>query len=119
MSTNPSLIRLDVSNNPVKNGVKIFSEIYLTNLKTLQLNNCSIDEEAFYSLVDGVKKYENLLLLELNMNIIKEASKETFKIFFEENTSLMDMYILQNPICKRDLMYILKDSDLVKVVSEY
>jgi hypothetical protein len=121
ISTNQSLLRLDVSNNPIKSGVSVFSEFIdnFNSLTSLQMNNCDIDDECFLQLVEGIKKSKSLKLLELNNNNLTEHSAETVKIFFDDNKSLESLYILNNQLCKRDLMSKLDDSDLTKIISEY
>lgn len=121
LSSNRKLIRIDVSNNPIKSGVSVFSN-YLDNfdsLINLQLNNCDIDDEYFLELIQGIKKSKSLKNLELNNNNITEQSTDTVKTFFDDNKSLESLYLLNNKICKRDMMSKLDDSDLIKIISEY
>ena len=101
--------------------MSIFSENIekLSNLSTLQLNNCDIDDECFLLLIEGIKKSKCLKHLELNNNNLTEYSADYVKVFFDENESLESLYLLNNQLCKRDMNKKLKDSDLTKIVSEY
>jgi hypothetical protein len=119
ISSNNCLRRLDVSNNPIQGGTSAFKRNALPHLHTLQLNNCSIDDESYYSLMDGIKESKSLVLLELNTNEITERSVDTVIMFFEVNKSLDSMYMMRNKICKRDLMSKLSESNVVKLVLEY
>ena len=83
------------------------------------MNNCDIDDEYFLELILGIKKSKSLKNLELNNNNITEQSTDTVKTFFDDNKSLESLYLLNNKICKRDMMSKLDDSDLIKIISEY
>jgi hypothetical protein len=118
VSKNICLKKLDVSNNPVKNGVAVFEKYKLKNLEILQMNNCGIDDECFGTLLENIKSSNIIKTIELNHNDITEASIQAVVDYFAINTELEQMYILNNALCKRDLTYKLENKDLIKLVSE-
>jgi hypothetical protein len=120
ISSNSSLSLLSLSNNPIGRGVAMLQE-YHTNFKslhTIELNNCSIKDKHFNKLMDILKSNPTIKLIFLNNNFITIESCEAVVQFFQVNQVLENLYILQNKLCKRDLMYKLSDHDLVKIVSE-
>lgn len=116
--TNTSLKLLDLSNNPIRKGVVHFREHNLSKLETLKLSNCDIEDEAFLLLTEGIRNYKILRIIELNNNSITDNSITNVVLFFNSHTQIEYFYILNNPLCKRDLNSRLKDDHLTKVVAE-
>jgi len=118
VSTNKCLTRLDVSNNPIKEGVKCFQNYSLMNILTLQMNNCGINDDGLSVLLTGLQNNKCLKILELNENEITSDSTNEIQNFFKNNKTLKTLYLLNNRINKNSLSNLLSSSDMIKVVSE-
>jgi hypothetical protein len=118
LSNNEGLKRLDVSDNTVRSGTSVFKFVTLSNLETLQMNNCSIDDESFINLLEGIERYTSISILELNRNLITKVSCKNLAEYFHKNITLKNLYILHNKLCKRDLDSMLSNDNLVKLISE-
>jgi hypothetical protein len=118
VSTNRSLTRLDVSKNPINEGVRCLQTYSLMNILTLQMNNCGINDDGLSVLLKGLLDNEFLKILELNENEITSESGNEIHSFFKINKTLKTLYLLNNRINKNSLSNLLNSADLIKVVSE-
>jgi len=116
VSTNKCLIRLDVSNNPIKEGARGFIDYPLRNLKTLQMNNCDIDDNNLSVLLKGLYNNRCLRILEINQNQITADACNDIALFFQGNDYLETIYMLNNKIKKDVLCDYLNSDNLSKVV---
>jgi Ran GTPase-activating protein (RanGAP) involved in mRNA processing and transport len=118
VSKNSCLIRLDVSNNPINEGVRGFHEFSLMNIVTLQMNNCGINDLYLSIVLKGLQTNNSLRILELNQNEITNDSINDVKEFFDKNSTLKTIYLLNNQIEKNALSNVLRSADLIKIVSD-
>lgn len=118
ISSNECLRRLNLSQNPIGRGVDCFVTSLLPHLETLQLNNCDIDDDAFSIMADGLRKNETIKVIELNNNSITNLAQSDFKNFFETNKTIVHIYILQNPLRRKELYNFLRSEDYSKIVGE-
>lgn len=118
VSTNSCLIRLDVSNNPIREGVRGFGEFPLMNIVTLQMNNCGIDDFCMSLLLKGLENNNSIRIIELNQNEITNDAVDDIKLFFEKNSALKTMYLLNNRIGKNALRSKLSSADNIKIVAD-
>ena len=118
LSTNRSLKRLDVSYNVVNFGTRVFKDVKLKNLEILQMNYCSIEDDSFLVLLEGLEFYTTILILELNNNSITKCSAKYVGEYFEKNKTIQNLYLLHNELCKRDVSSLLSSDNLIKIISE-
>lgn len=106
---------LDLSHNPIKNGINFFREFFSVNhtLKFLALNNCDLTDYYLEMFLDNL--YDNTLkleTLELELNMFSNNSAITIKHLFENNKVLKKVSLLYNKIYKSDLEKVLRAEDL-------
>jgi hypothetical protein len=121
LQNNNRLKELNLSNNPIKNGIFYFKSFlkHNPNLIKLLLINCNIDDYHLFILFDGLKENKCLLELNLNYNEITSEATNHIKEFFEKNQTLNNLYLLNNKITFKDLEFILHNQDLSKCIVEY
>lgn len=120
--TNTSLILLDVSNNPIKDGSEAFKKFILNDLEILKMNNCDIESLEFHSLCEGISsKAKQIKVIELNCNQISNAAStiKGIELLFKENNFLERMTLYNNPIKKSDFEKYIKDKDYSKIACDY
>ena len=112
-----NLKTLILSSNDLKRGISSFliilKNLYRkqkTKLESLYLNNCFLDDIAFYELGEMLKsKYCKLKYLYLNTNNIPSNVKFLKKL--KKNNSLIEIYFNNNNIENKDA------DDIMKVIS--
>ena len=121
LENNKSLLELRLSNNPLKHGVDHFKAFFRHghNLTKLILINCDLNDMNFGSIMEALRDNKSLLELNLNYNGITKNGVFILKAFFEKNQTLMNIYMLSNKICIKDLEFTLYDVDLKKCIVEY
>ena len=105
---------INLSKNDLKNGISSFlitlKKLYRErkiNLEKLSLNQCLLDDIAFYELGELLKsKYCKLKYLYLNVNNIPSASNFLKKL--KKNKSLVEIYFNENNIDNNDTDCILR-----------
>jgi hypothetical protein len=119
VETNKKLNRLDLSNNPIKDSVKLFGDYFedYKLLTLLQLNNCAIHDDELTNLLHSLKNNTSILTLELNHNMITKVSADIISDFFILNQTIENIYMLKNKIRRRDLGK-LKNHDIAKIICE-
>ena len=119
IENNVRLIRLDLSNNPIKESVKQFADYFeeFKLLSLLQLNNCAIHDEDLTDLLHALKNNKSVITLELNHNMITKKSSDFISPFFVLNHTIESIYMLKNKIRRSDLSK-LRSSDLTKIICE-
>ena len=111
------LKKLNLSSNDLKLGISplliTLKNLYRkgeTNLENLYLNNCQLDDIAFYELGELLKsKYCKLKKLYLNRNNI--PSNSSFLKKLKKNRSLIEIYLGQGNIGNSD------NDDIMRVIS--
>ena len=111
------LKKLNLSSNDLKQGISplliTLKNLYRkgeTNLENLYLNNCQLDDIAFYELGELLKsKYCKLKKLYLNRNNI--PSNSSFLKKLKKNRSLTEIYLGQGNIGNSD------NDDIMRVIS--
>jgi hypothetical protein len=119
VESNINLRLLDVSNNPLKDSVKMFGEFFAPfgQLTEIKLNNCDINDDNLRDLLHSLKSNTSVKTLEINNNEITKLSCENIQAFFILNRTVEYMYLLKNKIRRQDLE-ILDSNDLAKIISE-
>ena len=108
---------INLSSNDLKSGISSFlitlKKLYRqrkTNLETLYLNKCLLDDIAYYELGELLKcKYCKLKNLYLNNDNIPSSSNFLKKL--KKNRSLTEIYFNRNNICNNDT------NDIMRVIS--
>lgn len=116
--SNTSLILLDVSDNPIKDGTEAFKKYTLNDLEILKMNNCDIESLDFHSLCEGINgKTKRIKFIELNNNQISNAAPtiKGLELLFKENKSLERIALYNNPIKRSDFAEYMKDKDYSKI----
>lgn len=120
LKNNNHLISLDISNNPIDDAVKYFCEDpeYFNSLKTLKMNNCSLNDDNIEYLFESFTFNKSILCVELNSNQLTNDCKKHFISLFNMNETIKTIYLLKNKIYKRQVCSNFKNKDIVKLVME-
>lgn len=115
------LCELNISNNALKGSIIHLGKVLDANknLTKLTLNNCFINDKAFSGLQDVLSSNKTLIFLDLSINDITDISGDTLKCLLEENTTIKNIYLLQNKIRLISCKNRLPGSEIYRVVMEY
>ena len=114
-----NIVSLNLSENPIKEGVNIFLRLNIVHLETLRLNECQIDDELFDILLEGLKENKSLKELEVKENKITEISVNYLKKFFDINSCLKVLNLSENLIMKEQMYDILSGESMNKIICDF
>ena len=121
LSNVTELSELNLSNNSISIGVATLDKVLKSNknLNRISLNNCNINDKAFYFIVEILVENTSLFFIDLNRNKITDESGKGLGLILENNKTLKTIQFLENKIQLGNIKYFLPSTEWYRCVLEY